>query len=138
MACFHHLKHLEGERSVSKTNIIDLDKERRIQSNLNRLGELLASSPPEITDRTHQYLQGELPAMETEAETVVISIRVSPSMNAKLLALAGRLSTVDGFQAGRTRQGVTKAGVIREALTIGVDSLTALANNANQGSVTNG
>ncbi len=69
---------------------------------------------------------------ETEAETVVISIRISPAMNAKLLALAGRLSTVDGFQAGRTRQGVTKAGVIREALTIGVDSLTALANNANQ------
>ena len=118
---------------MSKGNVVDLDRERRIQADFTRLGELLASSPAETTERTHQYLQGELSAMsETEAETVVISIRISPAMNAKLLALAGRLSTVDGFQAGRTRQGVTKAGVIREALTIGVDSLTALANNANQ------
>ena len=121
---------------MSKTNIVDLDKERRIQADFNRLGELLASSPAETTDRTHQYLQGNLPAMtETEPEkndpeTVVISIRISPAMNAKLLDLAGRLSTVDGFQTGRTRQGITKAAVIREALAMGVDTLTMWANGA--------
>lgn len=119
---------------MSKANVIDLNRERRIQADFNRLGELLAGSSAETTNRTHQYLQGELPTMtETEPEkndpeTIVISIRVSPAMNAKLLALAGRLSTADGFQTGRTRQGVTKASVIREALTIGVDSLIMLAN----------
>lgn len=121
---------------MSKSNIVDLDRERRIQADFNRLGELLAQSSAETADRTHQYLQGELPAVaETEPEknnpeTIVISIRVSPAMNAKLLALAGRLSTMDDFQTGRTRQSVTKAAVIREALSIGVDMLTMQANGA--------
>ena len=113
---------------MSKANIIDLDKERRIAANLNRLGELLASSPAETTDRTYQYLKGELPVTETEAETVVISIRVSPSMNAKLLALAEQLSKVDSFQPGRTSRAVTKAAVIREALAMGVEQLATKAD----------
>ena len=110
--------------------VVNLDKERRIAANIKRLGELLSGNP-EATDRTFQFLNGNLPTMaEKEAETVVISIRVSPTMNAKLLALAGRLSTVDSFQPGRTSQAVTKAAVIREALAIGVDSLTMVANGA--------
>ena len=67
---------------------------------------------------------------DTETETVVVSIRLTPSMNAKLLSLAERLHIVDGFQPSRTKQKITKAAVIREALIIGVDSLTMLANGA--------
>ena len=66
--------------------------------------------------------------METEAETIVISIRITPTMNATLTALAERLSKVDGFLTGRTRQKITKAAVIREALAIGVERLATKAD----------
>ena len=113
---------------MSKGNVVDLDRERRIQADFTRLGELLASSPAETTERTHQYLQGELPVTETEAETVVISIRITPTMNKTLTTLAERLSKVDSFQPGRTSRAVTKAAVIRECLSIGVERLATKAD----------
>ncbi len=62
---------------------------------------------------------------ETEAETVVLSIKVTPAMNAKLLALAGRLRHTDGFKASKALH-VTKEMVIRECLAIGAETLSKL------------
>ncbi|MBF0461259.1 MAG: hypothetical protein HQL87_07675 [Magnetococcales bacterium] len=111
-------------------DIVDLDKERRIAASLQRIGDVLTMHP-ELTDRTFQYLNGELPAMpEPEKETLVISLKVSPQTNERLQSLAERLSGVKGFAPGRPRRAITRASVIREALAIGMDALDRLVDGA--------
>ena len=107
--------------------VVDLDKERRIAANLNRLGELLAGSSAETADRAHLYLNGDLPTMtETEAETVVLTIRMTPATKDRLDQLTDQLNKSASFTATRPGR-VTRATVVREALVIGMDRLETKA-----------
>ena len=70
---------------------------------------------------------------DNEAETVKLTVRVTPAMNAKLLGLANRLRHIDGFQGGMATS-VTKAMVIRECLAMGAEALSKLPEDKNAAS----
>ncbi|MCX6056708.1 MAG: hypothetical protein NTW69_00940 [Chloroflexi bacterium] len=88
---------------------------------------VIGMSAPATQDFTYQHLQMTLPSM-SEIESITISFRISPSMNAKLESLAERLSDVPDFQSGTSRKRVSRASIIRECLNIGTNTLIMVAN----------
>lgn len=100
--------------------IIDLDRERRINAYIDELGGLLAGDP-QLADRTFQHLEGKIPAM-AETERVNLAIRITPSMKTRLDELTTKLNQTPEFMESRSGT-VKRAAIIREALLIGVTKL---------------
>lgn len=106
------------------SDLIDLNRERRIRSNLAELRELLATDP-RLTERTGAMLAGALPCPDLEDDMtndkeLPTSMRLPARLIERADALVDKLQDHPQFEA-MTR--VTRATVLREALARGIAEL---------------
>ena len=103
--------------------MLDLDRERRVRAHLDDLRDLL-DGEPDLAERTHEMLAGELPCPDLEDETMAERPLESVRLPADLMERAEALVPLmkkDGELAAFGR--VSKSSVVRLALHRGLVSL---------------
>ena len=99
--------------------VVDLEKERRIRANLERLSENLKSNP-RLAERTMDALAGTIPGLTMTDDTVHIPVRMPAPMLARLEALEPFVKSLPELSL---KSKVSRSDLIRIAILKGIEAL---------------